>query len=84
MSADTAISYIDLLEKAFATPLSKILRSGGFGAHMGAEIDYVEESDGKLAGFEFKLREREAKALPPAGSPRIRKPRSPLLIQEAT
>jgi hypothetical protein len=25
---------------------------------VGAELDYVEEGDGRLAGFEFKLRER--------------------------
>jgi predicted AAA+ superfamily ATPase len=126
MSADTAISYIDLLEKAFV-----VFRLGGYSrnlrkevtkkdkvfffdngvrnaliedfkewrlrgdqgalwenflvserhkanayrkyhggawfwrTHTGAEVDYVEESDGKLSGFEFKLREREAK--PPAG-----------------
>jgi hypothetical protein len=126
MSADTAISYIDLLEKAFV-----VFRLGGYSrnlrkevtkkdkifffdngvrnaliedfkewglrgdqgalwenflvserlkaneyrryhggawfwrTHTGAEVDYVEECDGSLSGFEFKLREREAKA--PAG-----------------
>ncbi len=119
MSADTVISYIDLLEKAFV-----VFRLGGFGknlrkevtrkdkvyfydngvrnaliedfkdwhvrmdkgplwenflvserrkhnayrdfygrswfwrTHTGAELDYVEESDGHLAGFEFKLSRR--------------------------
>lgn len=123
MSADTAISYIDLLEKAFVVfrlggysrnlrkevtkkdkvffydngvrnaliedfkewrlrgdqgPLwenflvSERLKANAYrrfhgGAwfwrtHTGAEVDYVEESDGKLSGFEFKLRERKAKA----------------------
>ena len=122
MSADTVVSYIDLLEKAFV-----LFRLGGFSrnlrkevtkkdkvyfhdngmrnalvedlkewesrgdkgalwenflvsermkrnayngfyggswfwrTHTGAEIDYVEERDGRLSGFEFKLREGEAK-----------------------
>ena len=30
--------------------------------HTGAEIDYVEDCDGMLSGFEFKLRERDVKA----------------------
>jgi hypothetical protein len=121
MSADTVISYIDLLEKAFV-----VFRLGGYSrnlrkevtkkdkiyfidngvrnaliedfkewplrgdqgalwenflvserrkanayrgyyggswfwrTHTGAEIDYVEECDGELHGFEFKLRERDA------------------------
>jgi hypothetical protein len=122
MSADTVLSYIDLLEKAFV-----VFRLGGFSrnlrkeitqkdkvyfydngvrnaliedvkewelrgdkgalwenflvserakynsyrgfhggswfwrTHTGAEVDYVEECDGQLDGFEFKLREQEAK-----------------------
>ncbi len=123
MSADTVISYIDLLEKAFV-----VFRLGGYSrnlrkevtkkdkvyfldngvrnaliedfkewplrgdqgalwenflvaerrkansyrgfhggswfwrTHTGAELDYVEECDGELRGFEFKLRKREAQA----------------------
>ena len=126
MSADTVISYIDLLEKAFV-----VFRLGGYSrnlrkevtkkdkvffldngvrnalvedfkewplrgdqgalwenflvaerrkanayrgfhggtwfwrTHTGAELDYVEECDGRLSGFEFKSRERVAAA--PAG-----------------
>ncbi|MDP2816342.1 MAG: ATP-binding protein [Rectinemataceae bacterium] len=30
--------------------------------HSGAELDYVEECDGKLSGFEFKLRQKDIKA----------------------
>jgi uncharacterized protein len=81
MSADTVVSYIDLLEKAFV-----VFRVGGFSrnlrkeitkkynsyrgfyggswfwrTHTGAEVDYVEDCDGQLDGFEFKLREEEAK-----------------------
>lgn len=123
MSADTVISYIDLLEKAFV-----LFRLGGYSrnlrkeitrkdkvyffdngirnaliddfkdweirpdkgalwenflvserkkynayrgwhggswfwrTHTGAELDYVEEADGSLAGFEFKLGKRAASA----------------------
>ncbi|MFA6508583.1 MAG: DUF4143 domain-containing protein, partial [Treponemataceae bacterium] len=39
-------------------------RSWFWRTHTGAELDYVEDYDGKLAGFEFKLRERDVK--PPA------------------
>jgi predicted AAA+ superfamily ATPase len=122
MSADTVISYIDLLEKAFV-----VFRMGGYGrnlrkevtrkdkvyfhdngirnaliddfkewenrpdkgalwenflvserrkrnaysgwhggswfwrTHTGAELDYVEESDGSLAGYEFKLTKKPGK-----------------------
>lgn len=125
MSADTVISYVDLLEKAFV-----VFRLGGYGrnlrkevtrkdkiyfydngirnaliddfkdwelrpdkgalwenflvgerrkhnayrgwhggawfwrTHTGAELDYVEESEGNLAGFEFKLAKRTLQ--PPA------------------
>jgi len=125
MSADTVVSYIDLLEKTFVVfrlgGYSRNLRkevtkkdkvyffdngvrnaliedfkewelrgdqgalwenflvserrkanaySGFYGlswfwrTHTGAELDYVEDYDGKLAGFEFKLRDRAVK--PPA------------------
>lgn len=125
MSADTVISYIDLLEKTFVVfrlgAYNRNLRkevskkdkvyfldngvrnaliedfkeweirgdqgalwenflvserrktnaySGFYGrswfwrTHTGAELDYVEEYDGKLSGFEFKLRELGIK--PPA------------------
>jgi len=121
MSADTVISYIDLLEKAFVLfrlgAYSKNLRKevsrkekvyfydngirnaliddfkdwefrpdkgalwenflvserrkfnayrGWYGGswfwrtHTGAELDYIEESDGRLSSFEFKLSKRQA------------------------
>jgi len=43
--------------------------------HTGAELDYVEDCDGELAGFEFKLRPREV-SLPQAGQAPI--PKLPL------